>query len=75
MPPTETIDMSDCECCQQSGSGSMGGCTGFCSWIWNGADWDLIPNPADECSFGCVCSKPVGNGFNGELRITFCYPQ
>lgn len=65
---THEIDMSACDCCSA-------GCTGQCSWIWNGASWDFIPNPADDCSAGCSCVEPDYAGeLVGELAITSCNP-
>jgi len=55
-----------------SGSGGGGGGCGYCSWVWNGTQWELASN---VCAPGCVCNPPTWSGsYPAEGTDTPCIP-
>jgi hypothetical protein len=71
---TTTFDHKNCSVCvapQATGTGSIPGCTGYSSWIWDefSGIWVLASN---ECSVGCSPVAPDFPGSPGQVAISGC---
>lgn len=85
----ETIDMSDCECCQESGSGGGSGCQGECVFMWTGEEWAPISNTCIGGQQGglgivCTCAPPINPLLSvppepvpvvGQMVTVGCFPS